>query len=77
MTTIEMMESAYLIEVSKNITMTLPEFCKVTGWDKRKVYQRIKNKILPERLIKDGYGYSTHRKQPIFFTQEVLEWIKS
>ncbi|SDE15590.1 hypothetical protein [Riemerella columbipharyngis] len=77
MTTIEMMESAYLIEVSKKITMTLQEFCQVTGWDKRKVYQRIKNKILPEQLIKGGYEYRSQRKQPIFLTKEVLDWIKN
>lgn len=77
LTVLESVKYAYLVSISSQISLTLDEFCKLTGCDKRKVYQLLKIKYYPEKLIKGGYQSLTQRKSPIFITEEVLNWIKA
>ncbi|MDY3512734.1 hypothetical protein PG303_05835 [Riemerella anatipestifer] len=77
MTTFEMMESAYLIEKARCITMSIDDFAKTMGWDNRKVYKLLRSKILPESIIMGGYDSLGKRKRPVFITEEVLKWIKN
>ncbi|WIL01307.1 hypothetical protein CRP6_000027 [Riemerella phage vB_RanS_CRP6] len=77
MTTFEMMESAYLIEKARSITMSIDDFAKTMGVDNRKVYKLLKGKILPEEIIRGGYDSLRQRKRPVFITEEVLKWIKN
>ncbi|MRM84779.1 hypothetical protein [Riemerella anatipestifer] len=77
MTTFEMMESVYLIEKARSITMSIDDFAKTMGWDNRKVYKLLKGKILPEKIIRGGYDSLRQRKRPVFITEEVLKWIKN
>ncbi|QZO83943.1 hypothetical protein [Riemerella anatipestifer] len=77
MTTFEMMESVYLIEKARSITMSIDDFAKTMGVDNRKVYKLLKGKILPEEIIRGGYDSLRQRKSPVFITEEVLKWIKN
>lgn len=76
LTVLESVKYAYLISISTQITLTLDEFCKISGTNKRRVYQLLKIKYYPEKIIKGGYDSLKQRKSPIFITDEVLNWIK-
>lgn len=72
---LEAIKYAYLVAICSRLTMNLDEFCKVTGKDRRQVYQFLKNKIYPDRMIMGGYESLKQRKSPIFITEEVLKFI--
>lgn len=74
---LEGLKYSYLVSICSNITMSLEEFCKVTGKDKRKVYTLLKNRIFPEHIIVGGYENKEKRKSPIFITKEVLNYISN
>lgn len=76
LTVFEAMKYAYLISMSSKITMTLTEFCELTGKTKRSVYTLLRSKFYPEQIILGGYNSFRQRKSPIFITEEVLKWIK-
>lgn len=76
MTVLEMFEFAELLNVVRNPTMTLEEFCKIVQKSKRRVYELLKNRIYPEELIVGGYASMKQRKSPVFDTKQVIEFIR-
>lgn len=76
MTLRDVMEASHLVEVSKSITLTLDEFCRITAKPRRRVYSLIDNKILPEELICGGYENRKQKTKLLFHTHKVIEWLK-
>lgn len=76
MTTLELMEHSYFVQMAKSPSMNIEEFEKITGWSRRKVYTFLRNQLIPEHLIVGGYN-KRQSKKPIFYTKEVIEWLKN
>ena len=78
MTVFEVMEFAEMFSIMKHPTLSIDDFCKVFGKPRRRVNLLIRNKIIPEDLLVDGYDYKKlgDRKEPLFITEKVREWIK-
>lgn len=76
MTLRDVMEASHLVEISKSITLDLDQFCKVVGKSRRRVYQLIDNRLLPEYLLIGGYENRKQKNKLMFDTSKVLEWLK-
>ena len=77
LTVLEVLDFAELYNIFKLPTITLDDFCQITQKSKRRVYEVLKAKEIPENLIVDGYEYKRFRKSPIFHSKEVLAYINS
>lgn len=76
MTLLDVMEASHLVEISKSITLSLDEFCKVVKKPRRRIYALIDNRLLPENLIIGGYESRKQNNKILFDTKEVLAWLK-
>lgn len=76
LTVLEVIEFAEVYAACKYPTMTMDEFCKVVNKSKRRVYNLLDNKLLPEELIVGGYESRKQRKSPIFHRNEVIAYLK-
>ncbi len=76
MTLRDVMEASHLVEISKSITLDLDQFCKVVGKSRRRVYQLIDNRLLPEYLLIGGYENRKQKNKLMFDTSKVIEWLK-
>lgn len=74
---LEALKYAYFVSVSTRLTITLEEFCKTIGKDKRKVYQLLRKRHYPATIIYGGYESMVQRKSPLFITKEVLKFIEN
>jgi len=77
MTLREVMEASQLVEMAKSATIDVEQFCKMSGKTKRRVYQLINNKLIPEELIIGGYESRKQKTKLMFDTEKVLKWLKS
>lgn len=74
---LEILKFAYLVSIHSNITMDMNAFCNTIGKEKRKVYQLLRKKAFPEKIIYGGYDSMKQRKSPLFITKEVLKYIEN
>lgn len=74
---LEALKYAYFVSICSRLTITLEEFCKTIGKDKRKVYQLLRKRAYPDTMIHGGYESMTQRKSPLFITKEVLKFIEN
>lgn len=78
LTVSELLDLNEILTLQKYPTMDLATFCKVIGKSSEFVYSRIKNRLYPESMIVGGYNYRAIRKtkSPLFFTAEVIKYLK-
>jgi predicted DNA-binding transcriptional regulator AlpA len=77
LTVLDVMAATNLIESAKSLTIDLETMCKVTGNSKRRVYLLVNNKIYPEDMLVGGYSNRRQSKKLMFYTDKVIEWLKS
>lgn len=77
MTLLDVMEASNLVEISKSLTLSVDELCKVLKKPRRRIYALIDNKLLPEELIVGGYENRKQNNKILFHTHKVIEWLKS
>lgn len=76
MTLLEVMEASNLVEISKSLTLSVDELCKVLKKPRRRIYALIDNRILPEELVVGGYESRKQNNKILFHTHKVIEWLK-
>lgn len=76
MTLLEVMEASNLVEISKSLTLSVDELCKVLKKPRRRIYALIDHRILPEELVVGGYESRKQNNKILFHTHKVIEWLK-
>lgn len=75
-TLLEFLMISNKLALSKKPTINKKELSEITGKPIKRINALINNKIIPERLIVGGYDARKQRTTMMFFTKEVLEWLK-
>lgn len=64
------------IALSKKITINKKEFSELTGKPERRINALLNSKLIPERAIVGGYSNRKQRTKIMFYTEEILKWLK-
>lgn len=73
---LDMMLLCQKLELSKKITINKKELGEIMGKPQKRINALLNNKIIPEHLIVGGYSAKKQRSNLMFFTKDVLEWMK-
>lgn len=76
LTVLDLLEMSRLQWIAENPTMDIQTFCRITGKDRRRVNSLLNNRLLPEKLIYNGYEGRKQRVKVLFITEMVIEWLK-
>lgn len=76
LTVLEVMEFTFLNQLMTCPTMTITDYCKVTGKTRRRVNKLLSNRLIPEELIIGGYENRRQNTAVMFDTEKVLKHLK-
>lgn len=77
MTVSDFLDLAYRTHMVQSPTLDKAGLTRVTGIPYKKLLLMLKYQELPERLILGGYRERGNRSRVLFYTDEVLQWVKS
>jgi len=63
--------------LSQKLTIDKNELSELMGKPVKRINELLKNRILPEKLIVGGYSGRKQRQKTMFYTNDVLEWLKN
>ena len=63
--------------LSQKLTIDKNELSELMGKPVKRINELLKNRILPEKLIVGGYSGRRQRQKTMFYTNDVLEWLKN
>ena len=73
---LDMMLFCQKMALAKKITINKKELSEIMGKPQKRINALLNNKIIPEYLIVGGYEARKQRSSLMFYTKEVLEWMK-